>query len=341
MSLTAAEIAKLAQGTLTGDGARALTGAAPLEKAGPEHLSFLADPAQASAALACKAGCLLAPTGSEEALKDFTGTAVFTKNPKYAFMLALRYFEMDLRPLPHGRHPAAIISPEARIGSDVHIGPCAVIEDGAYVAPGASIGAQCYLGRNAKVGLNTRLYPGVKIMDGCEVGAKCILHAGTVIGSDGYGYISPRGTHEKIPQIGRVVVEDSVEIGANCAIDRAALEATLVGAGTKIDNLVHIAHNVRIGRNCLIMAQAAIAGSTEVGDNAIIGGQAGISDHIKIGAGSAVMAKTGIMSDLPSGQVVFGHVGRPRVTAMKIEALLSKLPEMHRALAKIKKRLGI
>ncbi|MDA8132191.1 MAG: UDP-3-O-(3-hydroxymyristoyl)glucosamine N-acyltransferase [Elusimicrobia bacterium] len=342
MSLAASEVEKLAQGKLRGDPGLMLRGAAPLEKAGPSDLAFLADPALAAAAAASKAGCLLAPDGSEAALSEFKGAVVFTKNPKYAFMLALRRFEADLRPLPdRGRHPTAVIYPTAKIGADSHVGPGAVVEEGAYIAPGASIGAQCYIGRNAKVGMGTRLYPGVKMMDSCEIGSGCIIHAGTVIGSDGYGYVSPRGKHEKIPQIGKVVIEDDVEIGANCAVDRAALEVTLIGAGTKIDNLVHIAHNVRIGRNCLIMAQAAIAGSTEVGDNAIIGGQAGISDHVKIGENSAVMARTGIMSDLSPGQVVFGHIGRPRIQAMKIEALLSKLPEMHRTLSKIKKRLGI
>lgn len=342
MKLTAADISRLAEGRLRGDGALPVAGAAPLEKAGPSDLAFLADPAQAAAALASGAGCLLAPAGAEEALKDFRGTVIFTRNPKYAFMLALRLVEKEARPLPQpGAHPSAVISPAAKVEPSAHVGPGAVIEDGAEVGYGAVIGAQCYVGRGAGVGRATRLYPGVKIMDACAVGAQCIIHAGTVVGSDGYGYISPRGKHEKIPQIGRVVIEDDVEIGANCAIDRAALEVTLVGAGTKIDNLVHIAHNVKIGKNCLIMAQAAIAGSTEVGDGAIIGGQAGISDHVKIGANSAVMAKTGIMSDLAPGQVVFGHVGRPRVTAMKIEALLSKLPEMHRTLSKIKKHLGI
>lgn len=342
MNLTIADIAKLAEGDLKGDASAKILAAAPIEKAGGNDLTFLADAAGAPAALASRAGCLLAPRGTEDAFKDFKGNVVFTKNPRYAFMLALRLLEKDLRPLPAaGAHPSAVVSPSAKVEPSAHIGPCAVIEDGAEVGYGAVIGAQCYVGRGAKIGRATRLYPGVKVMDACELGAECIVHAGAVIGSDGYGYTSPRGVHEKIPQLGRVVIEDKVEIGANTAIDRAALEATLIGAGTKIDNLVHIAHNVRIGRNCLIIAQAGIAGSTSVGNGAIIAGQAGISDHVTIGDNSVVMAKTGIMSDLAPNQVVFGHVGRPRLQAMKIEALLSKLPEMHRTLSKIKKRLGI
>ena len=342
MKLTAGDIAKLAEGDLRGDAARPLSGAAPLEKAGEADLAFLADPALAPAALASRAGCLLAPRGSEEALKEFKGTAVFTKNPKYAFMLALRLVEKELRPLPAaGIHPSAVVSPSARVEPSAHVGPGAVVEDGASVGYGAVIGAQCYLGRNAKIGRASRLYPGVKVMDGCEIGAECIVHAGTVIGSDGYGYVSPRGWHEKIPQIGKVVVEDKVELGANCAIDRAALETTLIGAGTKIDNLVHIAHNVQIGKNCLILAQAAIAGSTVIGNGAIIAGQAGISDHLTIGDNTVVMGKTGVISSLGPNQVVFGHTARPRLQAMKIEALLSKLPEMHRTINKLKKKLGL
>jgi UDP-3-O-[3-hydroxymyristoyl] glucosamine N-acyltransferase len=178
-------------------------------------------------------------------------------------------------------------------------------------------------------------------MDACEVGIEVIIHAGAVIGADGYGYTSPRGTHEKIPQLGKVVIEGNVEIGANSTIDRAALEVTLIGAGTKIDNLVHIAHNVTIGKNCLILAQAGIAGSTVIGNSAIIAGQAGISDHLTIGDNTVVMGKTGVMASLGPNQIVFGHTARPRLQAMKIEALLGKLPDMHRAVNKIKKHLGI
>ncbi len=342
MNLTAADIAKLAEGDLQGDGATPLFAAAPLEKAGPADLTFLADAALAATAASSRAGCLLAPRGCEEALKAFPGVVVFTKNPKYAFMLALRLIEKELRPLPApGVHPSAVISQSAKIGADVHVGPCAVVEDGAVIGTGAVIGAQCYVGRNAKVGARSRLYPGVKIMDACEVGIEALVHAGAVIGSDGYGYTSPRGVHEKIPQLGKVVVEDKVEIGANTAIDRAALEVTRIGAGTKIDNLVHIAHNVQIGKNCLIIAQCGIAGSTVLGTGVIIAGQAAVSDHLTIGDNTVVMGKTGVIADLGPNQIVFGHVARPRLQAMKIEALLSRLPEMHRTINKLKKKLGI
>jgi UDP-3-O-[3-hydroxymyristoyl] glucosamine N-acyltransferase len=342
MNLTAGDIAKLAEGDLKGDASAKISSAAPIDKADGTDLTFLADAAHAQAALASRAGCLLAPRGTEEVFKDFKGNVVFTKNPRYAFMLALRLIEKEMRPLPAaGVHPSAVVSPAAKVEPSAHIGPCAVVEEGAVIGYGAVIGAQCYVGRGARIGRASRLYPGAKVLDACEVGAECILHAGAVIGSDGYGYTSPRGTHEKIPQLGMVVLEDKVEVGANTAIDRAALEVTLIGSGTKIDNLVHVAHNVQIGKNCLILAQVCIAGSTRIGDGVILAGQAIVSDHLTIGDNTVVMGKTGVMSDLGPNQVVFGHTARPRITAMKIEALLGKLPEMHRTLSKIKKHLGI
>lgn len=342
MKFTASDVAKLAGGTLRGDAALCITGAAPLETAGPGELAFLANAVPAAAAAASKAGCLLAPEGAREQLKDFGGAVIFVKNPKYAFTLALRLIEKEVRPLPpSGVHPSAAVSPTARLGHGAHIGAFTVIEDGAAIGAGAVIGAQCYIGRNAKVGAGARLYPGVKIMDACEAGAAVIIHAGAVIGSDGYGYISPEGRHEKIPQLGRVVLGDRVEIGANCAIDRAALTVTVIGSGTKIDNLVHIAHNVRVGTDCLIMGQVGIAGSAVIGDSVIIAGQVAVSDHITVGNNTVIMGKTGVMKNLGPNELVFGHMARPRLEAMKIEVLLGKLPEMHKAITKIKRHLGL
>lgn len=342
MRLTAADIAQLAGGVLHGDSGLWITGAAPLETAGSKELAFLADASHAAAANASTAGCLLAPEGTQELLKNFSGTIIFVKNPRYAFMLALRLVEKQARPRPPlGAHSSACVAPTAKLGLKVSIGAFAVIEDCAEIGDGTIIGEHCYVGRNAKVGPASHLYPGVKLMDGCEAGAAVIIHAGAVIGSDGFGYISPAGLHEKIPQLGRVVIEGQVEIGANTTIDRAALDVTVIGSGTKIDNLVHIAHNVRIGKNCLIMAQVGIAGSTLIGNNVIIAGQAAISDHLTIGDNTVIMGKTGVMRNLGANQLVFGHMARPRLEAMKIEALLGKLPEMHKALSKIKKHLGL
>jgi len=310
MKLTPEAVAELTGGKLSGPRESfKITGAAPLEKAGPGDLAFLADPKHALLAARSNAGCLIAGPEQERALKDFKGTLILVKNPKLAFAAALAALERELRPPKADvQHPSAVISITARLGKNIYIGPLAVIEDGAVIGDGAYIDAQCFVGAKAKIGPNTRLYPGVKVLDNCEIGERCILHAGTVVGSDGYGYTSDGGLHKKIPQLGRVIVGSDVEIGANSSLDRAALEATVIGDGTKIDNLVHIAHNVSVGKNCLILAQAGVAGSAAIGDSVVIAGQAGISDHVTIGDNTVVMGKTGVISDLGPNQT--GHENR-------------------------------
>ena len=342
MKLTPEAVAELTGGELSGPGRTdEITGAAPFERAGPGDLAFLADPAQAGRAAGSKALCLLA-SPSAAGLENFKGALILVKNPKFAFGQALAILGKALRPpKPCGRHPSSVVSPSAIVAENVHIGPLAVVEAGAVIGYGACLEAQCFVGEKAKIGAGARLCPGAKVLDSCEIGDRSILHAGAVIGSDGYGYASDGVRHQKIPQLGRVVVGADVEIGANAAIDRAALEVTMIGDGTKIDNLVQIAHNVRVGKNCLILAQAGIAGSSAIGDGAIIAGQAGISDHVTIGERTIVMGMTGVISDLGPDQVVFGHMARPRLQALKIEALLSKLPGLNADVRKIKKRLGL
>jgi UDP-3-O-[3-hydroxymyristoyl] glucosamine N-acyltransferase len=229
------------------------------------------------------------------------------------------------------------VAASASVAPDAYIGPHCTVDEDASVGAGAVLEAGCFVGRGAAVGENTLLHPQVSVLERCTVGKRCVLHAGVVIGSDGYGYVRANGKQEKVPQLGTVVIGDDVEIGANSAVDRAALDRTCIGRGTKIDNLVHIAHNVRIGSDCLILAQAGIAGSTLIGDNVTIAGQAGVSDHIRIGDNSVVMGRTGVISDLPEGSVVFGALGRPRREAMRLEALLSKLPEMYSELKRLRK----
>jgi UDP-3-O-[3-hydroxymyristoyl] glucosamine N-acyltransferase len=340
MRTTPAEIAAFVGGELQGPAAAPITGVRPLLTAGETDLAFLEKAANAAWTGSRPAGCLIAPQEAKSALAGRAGAVIYVKDPKQAFARVLSKFEKELNPLPKlGVHTSAVISPCARLGAGVRIGPHAVIEEAADIGDNAVISAGCYVGAESHIGAGSRLYPNVTVRERCVIGRNVILHSGTVIGSDGYGYINVSGKHQKIPQVGRVVIEDDVEIGANSAVDRAALDATIIGAGSKLDNMVHIAHNVRIGRNCLIMAQAAIAGSVSVEDNAIIGGQAGISDHVTIGKAAVVMAKTGIMADLAAGQVVFGHTGRSRLLAMKIEVLLSKLPEMYHTVQKLKKKL--
>jgi len=339
MKTTPAEIAALIGGELQGPAGSPITGARPLPVAGENELAFLEKAANAPWTVNRPAGCIIAPPDAKAALSGRAAAVIYVKDPKQAFARVLAKFETELnpRPLP-GIHLSAVVDKSAKLGAGVHIGPHAVVEAMAEIGDNVVISAGCYVGAETVIGAGSRLYPNVTVRERCVIGRNAILHPGVVVGCDGYGYINVAGKHTKIPQVGRVVIEDDVEIGANSAIDRAALDVTLIGAGTKIDNLVHIAHNVRTGRNCLIMAGAAIAGSTAVGNNVIIGGQAGISDHITIGDNAIVMAKTGIMTDLGAGKVVFGHTGRPHIQAMKIEVILSKLPELYATVRKLKKK---
>ena len=340
MKISTGDITAKVHGELHGSPDVIIKSAAPLEKAGEGQLAFLADPALARKALESRAGCLLAADTEKETFKNYPGTVIFVKNPRYAFMLILREAEKTMRPVtPRVIDKTASVHPGAKIGQMSHIGPFCVIEEGAVIGDSAIIEAQSYIGHNVKIGAGTRLHPGVKVLANCEIGERCILHSGVVIGSDGYGYTSPNGIHEKIPQIGKVIIGNDVEIGANTAVDRAALEATIIGDGTKIDNLAHIAHNVKIGRNCLILAMVVIGGSSVIEDSVIISGQSCLADHITIGKGSIIMGKTGVMSNLAPGSVIFGHVGRPRAEAFKLEALYGKLPEIYKELRAIRKRL--
>lgn len=339
MNLSAAEIASLTGGRAEGGDGRPVTGVSPAGSAGPNDLSFIDSADKAGLLASCRAAAVLLPEDAAKASAGNSGAArIYVKDPRYAFALVLRELEKDLAPPRRsGRHPSAVVAGSASVDPEAWIGPCCVVEDGASVGPRASLDANCFVGRGASVGEGSRLRPGVSLLDRCSVGRRCVIHSGTVIGSDGYGYVRSGGRHEKVPQLGVVEIGDDVEIGANCAIDRAALDRTVIGEGTKIDNLVHIAHNVKIGRNCLILAQAGSAGSTEIGDNVVIAGQSGLSDHLKIGSNSVVMGRTGVIADLAEGSIVLGPLGRPRREFMRIEATLSKLPEIYAEFKRLRK----
>jgi UDP-3-O-[3-hydroxymyristoyl] glucosamine N-acyltransferase len=212
----------------------------------------------------------------------------------------------------------------------VHVGDFTVVEAGAEIGAGTVLMPQVFVGANAKVGKGCLFYPGVVLRDDCVVGERVILHPGAVIGSDGFGFLTDKktGKHTKIPQIGNVVVGDGCEIGANTTIDRGAVGSTVITAGTQIDNLVQIGHNVRVGRDCVIVSQTGVAGSTVVGNNVILAGQAGVAGHLHIGDGAVITAQTGVMSDVPPKTVLFGSPGRPHREAFKLQALYGRLPEL-------------
>ena len=214
---------------------------------------------------------------------------------------------------------------------------------GTRIGEGTAIFPQCYIGKNAKIGTQSLFYPQVVLREECEVGDRCIVHPGTVIGSDGYGFVwnPSQNRHHKIPQIGRVILEEDVEVGANVTIDRATLGETRIGAGTKIDNLVQIAHNVRTGKNCLIIAQVGISGSTRIGNQVTLAGQVGVAGHITIGDGAIIAGKSGVMGNIPEKSIYFGYPARPHREAMKLQALFGKLPEFFESLKAIKKALRL
>ena len=333
-------IAEKLQGQLQGDPKRIIEGVAPIEKAGETDITFLADPKFSEAAKRSNAGCILAAESERDNLAGFKNCVIYVKEPRYAFMLLLREAEKTMRPVyPVGIDAKAAVSPNAIIGHRAHVGPAATVEADAVIGAQAIIEAGSYIGHNVKIGARTRICPGVKIMNNCSIGEDCIIFPNAVIGGDGFGYVFNNGIHEKIPQIGKVVIGNRVEIGANTCIDRAALETTYIGDGTKIDNLVHIAHNVQVGKNCIILAHTTIAGSVTIEDYVTISGQCCIADHVKIGKGATLMGMTGVMSDVEPGALLCGYFAKPRAETFKLEVLQKKLPEMHKDLRKIKKTL--
>lgn len=339
---TVAELAELVGGRADGDLDAVLEGAAELHHAGPKDVSFLGNPKYAEAAAASGAGCLLLPEAAQGAACR-APARIYVSDPQYAFALVLGLIDSQRPKVAPVLDPKASIHYQARLGPGVAVGAFSVIERGALVGEGTLIGPQCYVGEGARVGRHCRLYPQAVLREGCVLGDRVIVHAGTVIGADGFGFSTDRktGKHRKIPQIGNVVVGDDVEIGANVTIDRATVGSTRIGAGTKIDNLVQIAHNVQVGKDCLIVSQAGVAGSCVLGDRVILAGQAGLAGHLKVGDGAIVMAQTGVMADIDKGAVMFGYPARPRREAFKLQALYGRLPEIYEAVRGLCEKAGL
>ncbi len=326
MHLTAQEAAQLAGGTLEGVFSGHLSGAAGIEEAGPMDISFLGNPKYADRVASSRAGIIFVP----ESTPAQNRPVIRVKNPQLAFAQVLGVIERERASArPRGIHPSAVIAGNVTLGKDVAIGACAVIEHGAVIGPGTTIMPHCYIGNSSVIGEQCLLYPSVTVRENVRVGSRVILHSGAVLGSDGFGFVPGRQGHYKIPQIGTVIIGDDVEIGSNTTVDRATTGATTIGKGTKIDNLVQIAHNVRIGEHCFIVAQAGIAGSARVGNFVTFAGQSGTVGHIDIGDGATVAARAGVMGPVKPGETVSGYPARPHREALKIEALIRRLPEIY------------
>ena len=329
LAFTIAELASLT-GAKAVEGACVgpITGIAALAEATPADLSFLGNAKYADAVASSKAGALLVPVAF--AGKPAAGQAFLrVDNPSYALALLCSVLEARLWPRPAaGIHVSAVVAASAKVDPSAHVGPLCVIGEGAVVSAGVTLEARCHVGVQASVGVGCWLKPGVVIGDYCVLGARCRLQSGAVIGSDGFGYEPVNGEIQRIPQIGNVVLEDDVEVGANSTLDRARFSQTVVGRGTKIDNLVQIAHNVRIGRQCLITAQVGIAGSTTLGDHCVLGGQSGVAGHLTLGDRVKLGAQTGLFEDVPADGFMNGTPAVPFGLERRLVVLSRRLPEL-------------
>ena len=311
-----------------GPGSTTVAGIAPLERAGPGDLSFLASARYApyfertSASVVLVAPALEGTTGGPE-------TRVIVPDP-YAALLVVLPVLYPQAVWEAGVHPTAVIGRGATWQEPIAIGPHAVIGQAVQLGRNVRIGAGCVLGDGVAVGDDTELYPGVTLYAGTALGKRVIVHAGAVLGSDGFGYIPGKDgeAHRKIPHVGRCLIGDDIEIGANTCVDRGSVDDTVIGSGTKIDNLVHIAHNVRIGARCLIMAQAGIAGSVQVEDDVIIAGQTGISDHLTVGRGARLLVQSGHIADVPAEATLFGTPARPHREFLRAQATMYRLAKI-------------
>ena len=319
-----ATLAERLGGRLAGPAEAEITAVAALDEAGPTDLSFAGGAQYLKDVPNARAGAVLVP-------EDFVGTSqaalVYVRNVDEALEQALRLFSPQQRPAP-GVHPTASVAANAELGEGVSLGPHAVLEEGVQVGRDTVIGPGCVLGRGARVGGNCHLHANVVVEWGCVVGDHVIIHANSTIGADGFGYRLVQGRHRKIPHIGIVVLEDDVEIGANSCVDRAKFGRTMIGRGTKIDNLVQVAHNVRVGENCLLVAQAGVAGSCRLGNHVVLGGQVGLADHVSLGDGVQVGAQGGVMNDVAAGERLVGSPARPGRRALREMACVQKLPEL-------------
>jgi UDP-3-O-[3-hydroxymyristoyl] glucosamine N-acyltransferase len=333
-----AELAELVGGRVEGDPDRAVEAVRALEDAGPGDLSVLKDPRYREQAAASRAGALLVGPALAGAV---TGRDLLVAgDPEGALARLVAVFH-PTAPRRPGVHPTAVLEPGCEVDATAYVGPYAVIGAASRIGAGAAIHAFVSIGRGCAVGAGVVVHPHAVLYDGTEVGPNSVIHAGAVLGADGFGYATRGGAHHKVPQVGRVIVEADVEIGANTTIDRATLGETRIGAGTKIDNLVQVGHNVRIGGHCILCGQAGIAGSARLGDGVVLAGQAGVAGHIELGDRVQVAAKSAALASVKPGTAVAGIPAIELRRWRRQAALLARLEEMSRRLRALERRLGV
>lgn len=336
MEYTLQELANKVGGRIIGDSSIKIMGVAGLKEAGPGYITFISNPKYNQYLQTSKASALIA----QHPESQFNGQILLAEDPYLAFAMVLEIFNPPQKSHP-GIHPTALIAEGAEIGTNACIQAFAVIEKGAIIGSGTKIMSGVFVGENSCIGELSSIYPNVTIYPKSIIGKSVIIHAGSVIGSDGFGYVKKDGLPYKVPQTGGVIIEDDCEIGANVTIDRGTIGNTTIGKGTKIDNLVQIGHNVIIGPYSTIVSQTGISGSTQIGKGVTLAGQVGVAGHLKIGDGVIAAAKSGITKDIEAGEVISGTMAMPINKWRRSEAIYRNLPEMQKEYRAILKRLAV
>lgn len=331
------KLSELVGGKVIGDAELDITGVSGLKEAVKGEIAFLADKKNLQDVQTTKASALITKEGMIKG-GEFSGSLLVVENPHLIFAKALEvFYKKPFKSI--GVSDKAIIGSDVSFGKDISIYPLAYIGDKVLIGERVTIFPNVFIGDGVSIGDDTVLYPNAAIREGVKIGRGVIVHSGAVIGSDGFGYVQDKGMHYKIPQVGGVIIEDNVEIGAGTTVDRAAVGNTIIGSGTKIDNLVQVGHNVKIGKNCIIIAQTGIGGSVEIGDGAIIAGQAGIRDHVKIGSRVMIGAQSGIGGDIPDGRIFSGSPAIPHRDWLRAQSIYAKLPEMLNRLRELENKI--
>jgi len=331
---TLREIADLINGVLLGDGDLEITGVTNIEDATATDIAFAVAPHLDKAAQSVAAAVIIPNT-----ITEFDKPAIRVENPRVAFVSLLKLFTPQIVVEP-GVHDTAVVGKNVSIGENASIMAYVVLADNVKIGDNTIVYPHSYIGHQATVGSDSLIYPNVTIATDCHIGNSVIIHSGAVIGSDGFGFITVGGRHEKVPQVGNVLIEDDVEIGANVAIDRATTGSTIVKRGTKIDNLVHLAHNVVIGENCFLVAQTGIAGSVTVGNHVTFAGQSGCAGHLTIGDNCVFAARSAPIGDVPAGSFYAGFPARPHKEWLRAKASAHKIPDLVKKVRDLEKRLA-
>lgn len=327
-------IAKLVGGEVRGSMETVVSGVSSLDLAGPGDLTYVAAERFLKSARVCKAAAFIVGRATD----TLHAPQIVVENPAYAFALAVQHF--FVRPLkPRGIADQVVQGKDVTIGSEVSLWPFVTLGDRVKIGARTTIFPGVFIGDDCVVGEDTVLYPNVTVREACIIGSRVIIHSGTVVGSDGFGYVQHAGRHHKVPQIGTVTIEDDVELGANVTVDRATFGRTVIQRGSKVDNLVQIGHNVTVGEDSILVAQVGVAGSTAVGRQVMVGGQAGLSDHLTIGDQARIAARTGVTGDIPARQTVSGFPAIPHDVWLKSQAIVPRLPEMRRRVRELEERV--